>query len=387
MNAPVTDKRTLAQAAVQALRNGAPEQARDFLQRVIDMGQADSSIWYGLACAHRDLGEADRMAAALDKALELEPRNLRALILKGDMIAGEGDKRRAATFYMTALRIAEQAPQLPPDVQQDVARMEDAIDKHTAEFGAFLRERVETLSGAPLKPQSRFAQSLEIMTGAKQRYFQQPRRYYFPELPQVQFYDPAQFEWRETVEAATDAIRGELQGVMGDEAAFNPYVEGRDDLPQHDTHGMRGNTDWSAFYLWKDGARQDENADRCLATEKALDAAPVTDVKGRLPSILFSKLAPRSRIPAHNGLVNTRLICHLPLIVPDGCGFRVGNETREWNEGQLMIFDDSIEHEAWNDSAETRVILLFEIWRPELTEEERAQVTAMLQAIDQFGGD
>ena len=79
---------------------------------------------------------------------------------------------------------------------------------------------------------------------------------------------------------------------------------------------------------------------------------------------LFSVLEPGTHIPPHNGMLNTRLICHLPLIVPPGCRLRVGSETRTVEAGKTMIFDDSMEHEAWNDSGETRVVLLFEIWRP-----------------------
>jgi aspartyl/asparaginyl beta-hydroxylase (cupin superfamily) len=108
-------------------------------------------------------------------------------------------------------------------------------------------------------------------------------------------------------------------------------------------------------------------------------------IKGRTPSVLFSLLRPGAAIPPHHGFVNTRLICHLPLIVPDGCAFRVGNDTRPWREGQAWAFDDTIEHEAWNRSDQTRVILLFDIWRPELTGEERAQVAAMFEAIDDYG--
>ena len=100
---------------------------------------------------------------------------------------------------------------------------------------------------------------------------------------------------------------------------------------------------------------------------------------------LFSRLAPATRIPAHNGLLNTRLICHLPLIVPENCGaLRVGNEERPWVEGEMLIFDDTIEHEAWNDSDQVRVILLFEIWRPEISEEERGLITALLKAIKEY---
>jgi aspartyl/asparaginyl beta-hydroxylase (cupin superfamily) len=119
---------------------------------------------------------------------------------------------------------------------------------------------------------------------------------------------------------------------------------------------------------------------------QALADAPLARVKGRSPAVLFSLLRPATRIPPHNGFVNTRLICHLPLIVPRGCRFRVGNDTRVPVEGKAWIFDDTIEHEAWNDSAETRVILLFEIWRPELTVEERRLVSAMFEAIDQHSG-
>jgi len=85
-------------------------------------------------------------------------------------------------------------------------------------------------------------------------------------------------------------------------------------------------------------------------------------------------------------MINARLICHLPLIVPAGCGFRVGNEVREWRQGEMWAFDDTIEHEAWNNSDEWRVILLFEIWRPELTDEERELVAAMLEAVDTYRG-
>jgi aspartyl/asparaginyl beta-hydroxylase (cupin superfamily) len=118
----------------------------------------------------------------------------------------------------------------------------------------------------------------------------------------------------------------------------------------------------------------------------ALRDAPLTRVPGRSPNVLFSQLRPGARIPPHHGFVNTRLIVHLPLVVPSGCAFRVGNETRAWVEGRAWLFDDTIEHEAWNESDRTRVILLFETWRPELTGAERAQVTALFQAIDRVHG-
>jgi aspartate beta-hydroxylase len=84
--------------------------------------------------------------------------------------------------------------------------------------------------------------------------------------------------------------------------------------------------------------------------------------------------------------MNARLICHLPLIVPEGCRFRVGNEVREWEPGKLLIFDDTIEHEAWNGSAYPRAILIFDVWNPFLTESERALVRETVVAIADYYG-
>lgn len=100
---------------------------------------------------------------------------------------------------------------------------------------------------------------------------------------------------------------------------------------------------------------------------------------------LWSLLKPGTHIQPHHGLLNTRLICHLPLLAPSDCALRVGAETRAWRTGEMLIFDDSVEHEAWNRSTETRVVLLFEVWRPEILPEEREALARLFEAIDQFG--
>ena len=149
---------------------------------------------------------------------------------------------------------------------------------------------------------------------------------------------------------------------------------------------MLNNPAWSAHYLWKNGEVVAENAARFPKTMHALRNAPLSYVPNRSPSILFSLLRPGAHIPPHNGLINTRLICHLPVIVPGKCRFRVGNETRDWVEGKGWAFDDTIEHEAWNGSDRTRVILLFDVWRPELTDEERKLVVSLFETIDAHSG-
>ncbi len=115
------------------------------------------------------------------------------------------------------------------------------------------------------------------------------------------------------------------------------------------------------------------------------EAIPV--IAGRSPMVLFSVLEPGTHIEPHNGMLNTRLICHLPLVVPANCRLRVGNDTRTVKAGEMLIFDDSIEHEAWNESDEIRAILLFEIWRPELSDAERRALTVMFESVTGYGED
>ena len=116
-----------------------------------------------------------------------------------------------------------------------------------------------------------------------------------------------------------------------------------------------------------------------------LESLPVSYIPGRAPSAFFSMLKPHRRIPPHTGVTNTRAIIHLPLIVPQGCGFRVGGEVRPWVVGRPFAFDDTIEHEAWNDSDELRSVLIFDVWNPHLTERERDIIARYYEAADATG--
>ena len=386
MTSSTFDARAIAQVGFEALHKGDAHKARESFERVVAAGRADAAVHaaLGYACLRLD----DKLAAfaAAEKALAIDPRNLRALILKADHFASIGDGRAAASFYQFALTNAPPANQLPPDLRNDLVRAQDMVGRYAGEFESFLREQLARQGLVDLPAAARFRQSIEILLGKKQRYFQQPHTFYYPELPQIQFYDREMFPWLDDVEAATADIRAELVEVMKEDAAFKPYVEFDPTRPRKEQEGMTGNPDWSAFYLWRFGEVVPENAARCPRTMEVMAKAPLATVANRSPSVLFSLLRPGARIPPHSGLVNTRLICHLPLIVPPECGFRVGNDTRTPVEGKAWAFDDTMEHEAWNRSRQTRVILLFETWRPELSAEERALVGSMFSAIDKYTG-
>jgi len=333
-------------------------------------------------------GNAAEAKGSLERAvLATDNRNLRALIVKGDARHAAGDSRAAGNFYNTAVKLGRQMGTLPPDLAAELARAEKASRDLTGDYRRALETHLAAAGFDEAHRTGRFQESIAILLEEKQVYLQQPTAYYFPRLPQNQFYERAEFDWVGAVEAAAGDMRAELEAVLEEDGLFRPYLQSRQDRPSYDFHGLLDNPAWSTLYLWENGGPVAKNVARFPKTFAALRDVPMPRITTRAPSILFSLLKPGARIEAHHGMINTRLICHLPLIVPPDCGFRVGNETRAWKEGRLLIFDDTIEHEAWNHSDRDRVVLIFDVWRPELTMDERRAVTAIFEAIDGGGSD
>lgn len=348
-------------------------------------GEAQAHALLRQARQARERSDVLALEAAADALLRLDPREPRALVLKGDALSARGDPRSAMTFYGAALAQGRAMAAPSPDLRAELQRAAAAQAEAARRFEQGLRDGLAQRGFDPATSSSRFAASLDLMTGRRRLYYQQPKFYLFPGLPQVEFQPRETVAWLSEVEAAAPAIRAELDAILAEPALFAPYIEDRADRPRSEQAGLLGNDAWSAVFLWKDGAEVPEIAERCPRTMQALAAAPLCRIPGRSPSILFSKLQAGAKIPPHHGLINTRLICHLPLVVPPGCRFRVGGEEREWKAGQAWAFDDTIEHEAANDSDQDRTILIFDVWKPELTTEEQDLVRALFATIDASG--
>ncbi|HYD13824.1 MAG TPA: aspartyl/asparaginyl beta-hydroxylase domain-containing protein [Allosphingosinicella sp.] len=378
----MADAEQLARAGAEALRAGNAAAARQSFERLAASGRANAQIWLLLAHSCATLGDHGAAERAADEVLRRDNRNLRALIMKGDARGAGGDEAAAASFYNNVLRLAAQLGELPADLKAELARVEQAARAFSGRSRARLEAYLAEAGLGPEAQSARFRESIAILLEEKQVYFQQPSAYYFPGLPQRQYYEREEFDWVPAVEAAAGDMLEELNAALAADVPFRPYLQAREDRPTYDFHGLLDNPDWSTLYLWENGGPVEQNVARFPKSFAAMQRLPLPHITTRAPSILFSLLKPGARIEAHNGMINTRLICHLPLIVPPGCGFRVGNEVREWEVGKLLIFDDTIEHEAWNDSKEDRVVLIFDIWRPELSGDERRAVTAIFEAID-----
>ncbi|MBR9805762.1 MAG: aspartyl/asparaginyl beta-hydroxylase domain-containing protein [Alphaproteobacteria bacterium] len=379
MDAKLQQARNIARQGMQALsaRQGAAAEAA--FGQAIELGWPGADIWILLSHARSLNKDITGTEAALQKALSLEPENPRALLYMGSFLESCSQHLRARSFYEQGISFAvalqDQTPELadlmsrarrflanmPKDVRHPV---DDFIDVH--KLGSDPEDEL-------------LIQSLQILAERKRPFVSQPSRFLYAGLPNRQFFRRDEFEWSGALESQTDTIRSELEGLLArpEASRFAPYVESNSQKGAPNDTPMTNNPDWSAFYLMKQGKRVEENIALCPKTMAAIEAIGDDAFPSPQPSVLFSQLKPGTRIPAHVGMFNTRLICHLPLIIPEKCGFRVGNETREWTPGAMFIFDDSINHEAWNESAEPRFILIFEIWRPELSARQRHLLTEL----------
>ncbi|MEY2169402.1 MULTISPECIES: aspartyl/asparaginyl beta-hydroxylase domain-containing protein [unclassified Rhodanobacter] len=121
---------------------------------------------------------------------------------------------------------------------------------------------------------------------------------------------------------------------------------------------------WDAYFLYHHGQRYDAHCAACPQTTALVERMPLSRIREHGPETLFSVLRPGTHILPHRGVTNTRLVAHLPLIVPKGCALNVGGEIHEWQEGRCATFDDTFEHEAWNRSDETCVVLIYGLLEP-----------------------
>jgi aspartyl/asparaginyl beta-hydroxylase (cupin superfamily) len=363
--------------------------ARALLERAEKGAPKEPGIPLNLSFVFRAMGDANAEANAITRALIIDPYFYPALLSKGMLFERIGNKRGAAQVYRNVLKISPLDDQVPPSLRAPMAHARDVVQENAAELEAFLREKLGPIRDRHASEKlDRFDECKDASIGTKKIYVHQPALWNFPRLPAIQYFDRELFPWLKDVEATTPVIREELQNLLEKKLpGFVPYVDHPDGVPLNQWADLHRSEKWSAYFLWKDGQRNEEHCALCPKTVAALEKLPLSEVPGYSPCGFFSTLQPHARIPPHTGVTNVRSIVHLPLIIPGNCYFRVGNDTREWKEGEAWVFDDTIEHEAWNDSDKLRVIFIFDIWNPHLSMAERDLVSALLVAEREYYGE
>ncbi len=373
----------LNELGVVMMNRGVPEQAMALFMRATQADSKHAALWSNLANSLRALGRRQEEREALEKALALDPRHLASLLQKGSLLEDLGDSRNAARIFQQALSNIPAGSQPPFAVQELVNHAKAAVSADQAALGSALDARLSEIRARHGgKTQRRVDQCLQMLTGQRSAYFPRPTFMYFPEIPAVEFFERSEFPWLDAVEAAADDIRSEITNVLiADRAGLQPYIDYPAGLPIDQWKELNHSRRWSAYFLWNQGKPQPSHIARCPRTATVLTNAPRCEVDGRAPTAFFSILDAATTIPPHTGVTNTRLTVHLPLIVPPDCRFRVGGTIRDVVAGKAWVFDDTIEHEAWNGSDMPRAILIFDIWNPFLSEAERDMVRAATEII------
>jgi Aspartyl/Asparaginyl beta-hydroxylase len=349
--------------------------ARALLAQVVQADPGNFGAWMKLAAMANAMGDAQSALNAADGALAAQPLDFMALMMRAMQLHTLSETDKAGEAYGRALA---QAPDAPPP------QLLPVIETARSRYAAWQQKQFEHLANAvcavtPLTPKLEhfIASALHIEPPEREG----PTHYCYPGLGDAGYYPDQPFDWFSQLEAATEAIQAEFEAAVNAEAAqLVPYINYPAGVPLDQWETLNNNRDWTAIHLLQNGRTVDANARHCPQLMALLTTLPQPQVKGAGPNAMYSLLAPGAHIPPHTGITNTRLVCHLPLIVPDGCWFRVADDTRLWQRGKAWVFDDTVEHEAMNPSASLRVVMIFDIWHPALDADERAGIKAVIEA-------
>ena len=362
------------------------ERAALLLEEAAALAPKDMSLWMRVAAMRRSTGELVQALDAVHKALAIDPRDFMALLMRASLLQKLG-YAEAGEAWGHALAQKPNAG-LPEQLQPIIAEAEERSaawrDEQEGRMKAAMASSEERADPEERARMARFRTNTLRRTRA---YHSNPTEYSYPGRREREFHPRSLFPWIERVEAASGLITEELRSVMAAERAeLVPYVQYDDHVPMEQWRPLNKNSDWTAIHLLLRGERIDANARHCPQTMALLAELQQPVIAGASPNAMFSLLAPHTIIPPHVGISNARLVCHLPLVVPQGCWFRVGDETRNWSEGEAFVFDDTIEHEAANPTDELRIVFIFDLWHPDLSPVEREAVAALI-AISGFGSD
>ncbi|MCR5882561.1 aspartyl/asparaginyl beta-hydroxylase domain-containing protein [Rhizobacter sp. J219] len=370
-----------------ALQRGDAPRATRFLATALAHHPDDRPVLLDLALLYLRAGDAAQARTTLEHATRDAPDFYEGWLLLGRALDALGESRAALKAYLHAIVEARHHGRwldertTPPPLLSAVLRATQQLREQRREL---LRASYDTLRDA--HGDDALARVDRALGGYLREWDatpadprQRPRFFFFPGLPNTPFHDPGLQPWAGRLRAAFHDIRAEALQVLQEDAGRLPDFI--DDRRQEYVSGD-GAAAWKAFFFYRHGRRHDAHHARCPRTSAVLESLDLCRLEDQAPEVLFSVLAPGSHINPHHGVSNVRLVMHLPLIVPQGCALHlVGHCEHAWREGELVMFDDTYLHEAWNRSPQTRVVLLMDCWNPHLTGVERLAVKQLLETI------
>ena len=370
-----------------ALGQGKLEHALALLNRAVAAEPTESTYHFNLGRAYFQTQRLDHAATCFQRTLDIAPGFAMAHLFFGACVHKLQNTAVALDSYQRAMTLnpqLSQAGQSNPQLQEVVQTANRALRQ---KYMALHKETFVSLQndhGA--QALKRVERCLDIQHGKKIPFndeLQRPSLVFFPDLEPQAWFEREDLSWTQILEQGYQQIKDEIMMLVESSSNFQPYVEAGPHVPDSMQH-LAGSRDWHSLHLYAQGKKQIENCIKCPVTTHIVETLPLPYITDNAPEVFFSLLKPTTHIKPHFGVANIKVAFHLPLLVPDHCQIRVGRETRSWEAGKCLIFDDSFEHEAWNKSAETRIVLIGEVWHPHLTEVETHALTQLSNAIEHW---
>jgi aspartyl/asparaginyl beta-hydroxylase (cupin superfamily) len=378
--------RALFSLGMHAMQRGDLKTAKSLLGDARAVSPRELPVLHSLGIVLGRLGEREAELEAIEASLAVDAYFLPGMLAKGGWLERSGARAEAATLYRNCLKVAPPETHWPEPLRPQLGHARAFAGAYAEELHSFLQQELSPVEGSlSTAEQERWREAASIMAGRTRPYSHDANQLYAPRLPAIPFYDRSMFPWASELEAKTGVIRDELKAALEKEGKeFTPYIAYRPGDPVNQWKELNHSTRWSHYSLWRGGGPEAAHLAQCPETRKALEAVDMAAIEGLCPNAMFSALAPHTEIPPHHGETNARLVVHLPLIVPEKCTYRVGFEHRTWKVGEILVFDDTLEHTARNDSDDLRVVLILDIWNPLLSSAERQAVRKLAAAARKF---
>ncbi|CAN5320653.1 hypothetical protein BH11PSE9_BH11PSE9_19950 [soil metagenome] len=374
-----------------AMNRGDFARATKLLRGAQQVHPSNSEIAIDLAVVQLEAEEPDQARNTLESTLARNPKFATGWLLLAQVRDALGDGGGALRACFEAVTCAQRAGlwldenTTPPGLTDAVLSAIERVRAGQRElfFGAYQSIRQEFGATALGRVDRALAGYLREWDAKPANSHQRPKFFFFPGLPEDPYHDPYLQPWARELQSAFPLIRDEALKVSSEDSALPSFVNLKPgDRMNNYVDGAGVEPSWEAFFFYRHGERYDANHARCPYTSSILDSIDLCRIAEQAPEICFSVLRPGSHIKPHYGVTNTRLVMHLPLIVPGDCALNlIGEGEHHWKEAKLVMFDDTFEHEAWNRSASTRVVLLMDCWNPHLTPPERSAVKLLIETI------
>jgi hypothetical protein len=376
----------IRQQIARAFEQGAHEQALSLLQSLCKQYPNDAEAHYRLGVIEEQIGTPSGARRAYLKCLTLAPTNPTAYLFAGYCLQQQGYHSAAVELYSLGADLDEgilylwRSNQQSAESQQRSSAASQALRGHLTA----LHEQSVGDEGRCQRVASAIWTRTHHLAFQFRQAHQQPQLFYLPELPATGFADPGDWPWVKRLQnAALDVQQELLLALPQIRVQGRPYLAA-DTVFDEAFAPLAGSLNWTALDLFADGVANSALSVHFPKTLAALAEAPLYGLDDNPFEVFFSLLRPGQHIKPHYGQSNHSLTVHLPLVIPEGCWLRVDDETRQWHTGQVTVFDDTFIHEACNASESERIVLIFSIWHPDLTDIEQQAIKRSFSARQQW---